>query len=82
VLALRFNPVSLFVTVTVAPGTAPPLASLTWPMIALVVSPWEKAASGKRTWNNPTKATIERIERSKFVELGSFIWAVRMINHT
>jgi len=47
-LALRLSPVSLFVTVTVAPGTAAPLASLTWPMIALVVSPWEKAASGKR----------------------------------
>jgi 8-amino-7-oxononanoate synthase len=29
-------------------GYAAPLASLTWPTIALVVSPWENVTSGKR----------------------------------
>jgi hypothetical protein len=60
VLALRFSAVSSFVTVTVAPGTAPPLASLTWPMIALVVSPWENATCGKKRTNDPAKTNIEK----------------------
>jgi hypothetical protein len=70
------------VTVTVAPGTVAPLASLTWPMIALVVSPWEKVTSGKRKWNNATRTNIERVERSMVVGPVPFIWAVRMINLT
>jgi hypothetical protein len=72
----------LFVTVTVALGTAAPLASLTWPMIALVVSPWGKVTSGKRKWNIPTRTTIERIERSLVVEPVPFTRTIRMINHT
>jgi hypothetical protein len=39
VLALRFDPVSWLVTVTMAPGTTAPVASVAWPTIALVVSP-------------------------------------------
>ncbi|MGB2678108.1 MAG: hypothetical protein WAN12_13580 [Candidatus Acidiferrum sp.] len=41
-------PVSLFVIVTMAPGTPAPLASLTCPTMALVVSPWEEAAGGQK----------------------------------
>jgi hypothetical protein len=72
----------LFVTVTVALGIAAPLASLTWPTIALVVSPWEKAASGKRARNNPTKINIESVERSIVVSRVLFIWTVCIINLT
>jgi hypothetical protein len=55
------------VAVTVARGTAASLASLTWPMIALVVSPWEKVASGKRKHSDPTKTNIKRVARGMVV---------------
>ena len=79
VLALRFSPVSLFVIVTVARGTPAPVASLTWPMIALVVSPCEKVTSGKRKWNDPTKTNINNIERSMVVDSSS---PLLIVNHT
>jgi hypothetical protein len=70
------------VTVTVALGTAAPLASLTWPMIALVVSPWAKVASGKRKRNDATKTNIARDARSMLGDLVPLIWTVHMINLT
>jgi hypothetical protein len=51
-------------------------------MIALVVSPWEKADSGKRKLNDPIKTNIERAERRMVVDPVPFIGSVRMINLT
>jgi len=48
VLAVRFDPVSLLVMVTVAPGRAAPLGSVTMPRTALVVSPWAQGVPRNR----------------------------------
>jgi hypothetical protein len=82
VLALRLSPVSLFVAVTVALGTAAPVASLTWPMIALVVSPWGKVASDKRQWSDTRKTNIGSVGRNMRTGRSWLVLPVRMLNRT
>jgi hypothetical protein len=78
VVALRFSPVSWLVIVTEAPGTAAPLASLTWPTIALVVSPWAKLASGARS--DPANTAIHRVVRSLILISGRLVATTRILN--
>jgi hypothetical protein len=70
------------VIATVALGTAAPLASLTWPTIALVVSPWVKAASGNRKRNDPIRTNMQEFFRSMVVDPVPFDWTVSVINLT
>ena len=63
VFALRFDPVSVLMIVTVAPAMAAPLGSTTVPTMALVVSPWARRRSGKQA-NNARQARRERTRTS------------------
>jgi hypothetical protein len=49
-------------------------------MIALVVSPWEKTASGREKTNDPAKANIERAFRGIAANAGPFARNLNMLN--
>ena len=69
VLALRFDPVSVLMIVTVAPAIAAPLGSTTVPTMALVVSPWARRRSGQLA-KDATQARRDRMRKGR-LELGT-----------
>ena len=66
-MTLRVKAVSRLVIVTLAPGTAALVASVTWPTMALVVSPCAHPAEGKRT-NAPVIRRLKTATRRIFLK--------------